>query len=41
MLQDRERSQVEKLTGMYTVAVMLVIGILLAKLGWMQLVENE
>ncbi|MBQ5658113.1 MAG: hypothetical protein IIV02_01130 [Peptococcaceae bacterium] len=40
-MQDRERSQVEKLTGMYTVAVMLVIGILLAKLGWMQLVENE
>ena len=41
MLQERERSQVEKLTGMYTVAVMVVIGILLAKLGWMQLVENE
>ena len=41
MLQDRERTQVEKLTSWYTVAVLLVIGILLAKLGWMQLVENE
>ncbi|MBQ2777712.1 MAG: hypothetical protein IJF50_09420 [Peptococcaceae bacterium] len=38
---EKERSQVEKLAKWYSVAVFLVIGILLAKLGWMQLVENE
>ena len=41
MLLEKERSQVEKLAKWYSVAVFLVIGILLAKLGWMQLVENE
>ncbi len=41
MLQERERNQVEKLTRWYTVAVFVVIGVLMAKLGWMQLVENE
>ena len=41
MLQDKERHQVERLTKWYTMAVFLVIGILLAKLGWMQLVEND
>ncbi|MBQ2994524.1 MAG: hypothetical protein IJD56_03400 [Peptococcaceae bacterium] len=38
---EKERSQVEKLAKWYSVAVFFVIGILLAKLGWMQLVENE
>ena len=41
MLLEKERSQVEKLAKWYSVAVFFVIGILLAKLGWMQLVENE
>lgn len=41
LLQEKERSQIEKLTKWYTVAVFLIIGILLGKLGWMQLVENE
>jgi len=41
VLLEKERSQVEKLAKWYSVAVFLVIGILLAKLGWMQLVENE
>lgn len=41
MLQDRERYQVERLSKWYTIAVFVVIGILMAKLGWMQLVENE
>jgi len=41
VLQDKERHQVERLTKWYTMAVFLVIGILLAKLGWMQLVEND
>ena len=41
MLQEKERNQVESLTKWYTVAVFLVIGILLAKLGWMQLIEND
>jgi len=41
VLLEKERSQVEKLAKWYSVAVFFVIGILLAKLGWMQLVENE
>ena len=41
MLLEKERSQVDKLAKWYSVAVFFVIGILLAKLGWMQLVENE
>ncbi len=40
-MQEKERIEVEKLSKWYTVAVFVVIGVLLAKLGWMQLVENE
>lgn len=41
MLLDKERNQVEQLGRWYTIAMFFVIGILIAKLGWMQLVEND
>ena len=40
-MQEKERRQVESLSKGYIVAVFLIIGILLAKLGWLQLVETE
>lgn len=40
-MQNKERKQVEDLTRMYTIAVFVIIGILIAKLAWMQLVETD
>ena len=40
-MQEKERRQVESLSKGYIVAMFLIIGILLAKLGWLQLVETE
>ena len=41
MLQEKERGQVESLVKWYAIAVFFVIGILLGRLGWLQLVEND
>ena len=40
-MQTKERKQVESLTRIYTVIVFVVIGVLIAKLAWMQLVETD
>lgn len=40
-MQSKERKQLENLTRVYTVIVFVIIGILIAKLAWMQLVETD
>lgn len=40
-MQTKERKQVESLTRIYTVIIFVVIGVLIAKLAWMQLVETD
>ncbi len=40
-MQGKERKQVEDLTRIYTIVVFVIIGILIAKLAWMQLVETD
>ena len=40
-MQTKERKQVESLTRIYTVIVFVMIGVLIAKLAWMQLVETD
>lgn len=40
-MQSKERKQVEDLTRIYTIVVFVIIGILIAKLAWMQLVETD
>lgn len=40
-MQNKERKQIEDLTKIYTVIMFIVIGILIAKLAWLQLVETD
>lgn len=40
-VQGKERKQLENLIRIYTVLTFVVIGILIAKLAWMQLVETD
>ena len=40
-MQTKERNQLEYVTRLYTVLVFLVIGVLIARLGWLQLVETD
>lgn len=40
-MQIKERKQIEYRTGFYTAIVFLIIGVLIGKLAWMQLVESD
>lgn len=40
-MQPKERKQIEWLTKVYTALVFVIIGVLIAKLAWMQLVETD
>ena len=40
-MQNKERKQVETLTKIYTAIVFVIIGVLISRLAWLQLVEKD